>query len=371
MKKINKGVSVIVCCYNSAGRLTETIKHIAMQNVPNYIPWELIVVDNASLDNTAETALKQWKKYDSATPFRVIHQPILGKKHALEKGMKTAKHECMLICDDDNWLHRDYVKIAYEVMEQHPEVAVLGGRGQAVFEVDAPAWFKEHEEHFGIGPQADNSGYVSSIRNWVYGAGFVIRKSSWEALMAAGFYSISTGPVGSRLSGGGEDLELCYAMKLAGYEIWYEDKLRFFHFMPKDRLKWTYFLRLTRTTAGLFFTLKPYQLLLNGSLKNTSSKIVIRIIILKLIYGNFKELCKSIVQRFIRLSFSFVGNQIDLKIIRSLTVIIICCFKFHKLEKNFSRILNFAISVNELSLTDGGQIHSSPHLYQRPFTGVL
>jgi glycosyltransferase involved in cell wall biosynthesis len=351
-KKTYKGISVIVCCYNSAERLTETIKHLARQNVPHYIPWELIVVDNASTDNTAETALQQWKKYNSATPFRAIHQPILGKIHALKKGMEIARYEFLLICDDDNWLHRDYVKTAYEVMEKHPEVAIMGGCGQAVFEVDAPAWFAKYQELFGVGPQADNSGYVSLTRNWVYGAGSVIRRSSWETLNASGFYGISTGPVGSRLSGGGEDVELCYAMKLAGYEIWYEDTLRFFHFMPKERLNWKYFLRLARTTEYQRIFLRPYRLLLNGSLENTISRIDIRINTLKMIYNNFKRLIKSIVQTLTHLSFTFSGNQTDLVIIRSLTAILTCIFKFHKLEKNYFKTLNFARSLNEHSLTD-------------------
>ena len=342
MKKPNKGISVIVCCYNSANRLVETIKHLAGQNVPHDIPWELVMVDNASTDNTAEIALSQWEKYNSATPFRITRQPILGKIHALNKGLKTARYEFLLICDDDNWLHRDYVKTAYEVMEKHPEVGVAGGRGQAVFEIDAPAWFTEYETHFGVGPQADNSGYVSPIRNWVYGAGSVIRRSCWEALTAAGFHWMAMGPVGSRLSGGGEDLELCYAMKLAGYEIWYEERLRFYHFIAKERLDWKYFLRLTRTTAGLVVSLKAYELLLHGYLENTCSKIGVRILILKIIYNNFRRLFRSIAQKFIRLTFKTEGNQIDLEIVRSLAAIRICIFKFHELEKNFFITLNFA-----------------------------
>jgi glycosyltransferase involved in cell wall biosynthesis len=346
-KKTNKGISVIVCCYNSAERLPETINHLAMQNVPHYIPWELIVVDNASTDNTAEIALSQWKKYNSTTPFRAIHQPVLGKVHALKKGMETAGYEFLLICDDDNWLHRDYVKIAYKVMVQHPEVAILGGRGQAVFEVDAPAWFAKYEELFGVGPQADKSGYVSPTRNWVYGAGSVIRRSSWETLNAAGFYGISTGPVGSRFSGGAEDLELCYAMKLAGYEIWYEDTLRFFHFMPKERLNWKYFLRLARTTAGQFVFLRAYRTLLNESLENTMRRIDIRIDTLKIIYNHSKRLVESIVQTLTHLSFTFSGRQTDLEIIRCLTTILTCLFKFHQLEKNYFKTLHFARSLND------------------------
>ena len=53
------GVSVIVCCYNSAQRLQETIKHLAQQQVPALINWEVIIVNNASTDATYEIALKE------------------------------------------------------------------------------------------------------------------------------------------------------------------------------------------------------------------------------------------------------------------------------------------------------------------------
>ena len=286
MKGINKGISVIVCCYNSAERLPETIKHIAMQRVSSYIHWEVIVINNASKDSTTKIAVQEWKKYNCVAAFQVIHQPLPGKRQALKKGIKNAKYEYLLICDDDNWLQRDYLNIAFEVMEKHPEVGVVGGQGQAVFEDDAPDWFNEYEEHYGIGPQAKKAGYVSFSRNWVYGAGSIIRKSLWETLIAAGFSGILPGPVGSRFSGGGEDVELCYAMKLAGFEIWYEDQLRFFHFMPKSRLNWQYFLKLIKTTARLSIFLKVYTLILNGSLPISSSKAAVRLIILKTLCFN-------------------------------------------------------------------------------------
>ena len=45
------GISVIICCYNSSLRLDETLKHLINQKTHGF-NWELIVVDNASTDNT-------------------------------------------------------------------------------------------------------------------------------------------------------------------------------------------------------------------------------------------------------------------------------------------------------------------------------
>ena len=48
---MSKGVSVIVCCYNSALRLPETIRHIVQQETPAEIDWEVVIVNNSSTDN--------------------------------------------------------------------------------------------------------------------------------------------------------------------------------------------------------------------------------------------------------------------------------------------------------------------------------
>ena len=47
------GVSIVICCHNSAKLLPRTLEHLRAQEVDSTIPWEVIVVDNASTDNTA------------------------------------------------------------------------------------------------------------------------------------------------------------------------------------------------------------------------------------------------------------------------------------------------------------------------------
>jgi len=62
------GVSVIICCYNSANKIKNVLKHLEEQKGTELIPWEVIVVDNASSDYTFEVAKKSWKRKD--VPFR-------------------------------------------------------------------------------------------------------------------------------------------------------------------------------------------------------------------------------------------------------------------------------------------------------------
>src|SRR5262245_41018784 len=104
-----QGVSVIVCCYNSADRLPETLKHIAMQNVPDSILWEVIIVNNNSTDETEKVAISEWSRYHLSVPFKVVNESKPGLNFARKKGVENAGFSLLLFCDDDNWLDEDYL----------------------------------------------------------------------------------------------------------------------------------------------------------------------------------------------------------------------------------------------------------------------
>ncbi|WP_162053469.1 glycosyltransferase [Pontibacter pamirensis] len=261
------GVTVVVCTYNGAALLPETIKHIAQQRVHSGISWEVIIVDNASTDNTSNVILEEWKKHQNPAPFRLLHQPRQGLTYARELALTNSHYAFVLFCDDDNWLDPDYVNLSYDLMLQNPSVGVLGGYGELVYEVSPPSWATALPL-FANGPQAKESGKVR--RNAVYGAGCVLRKSAYKVIYKAGFKPMLTDRVGSNLSSGG-DYELCYAIALAGYDIWYDERLKFKHFMPDGRISWNYYVRYFKEAAQCFEVLLPYQLLLNHGSKNTVS----------------------------------------------------------------------------------------------------
>ena len=86
------GISIIICCYNSAARLPETIKHLAIQCVPQGILWEVIIVNNASTDDTKLVANAEWAKYNtSAWGFKIVDEQEAGLSFAREKGIRASK----------------------------------------------------------------------------------------------------------------------------------------------------------------------------------------------------------------------------------------------------------------------------------------
>ena len=243
MNILNLGVSVVIPCYNSSKRLRDTLFHLARQKVPNNIKWEVIIVDNASTDDTAEIAHRLWYEFNTKTDFKVVKQPIQGLSAARRKGFESAHYEYIIFCDDDNWLQEDYVRLAYDIMESNQEIGALGGRGVAECEIKPSEWFYDFQQYYAVGTQNEYSGDITEKKGYVYGAGSVIRKSAWINLMEKEFSFLLTGRKGTSLSSS-EDSELCYALRLLGYKIWYDERLTFKHFMTKKRLSWEYFLKL-------------------------------------------------------------------------------------------------------------------------------
>lgn len=244
LQAYKKGISVIVCCYNSAGRLPETLLHLFAQVVNPEITWEILVINNASTDNTATVAHELYTDSYCRITFKIIEEKQAGLNYARVTGLHQSAYEYMIWVDDDNWLGPDYVNIAYQVMEGNSQIGVLGGIGIPALEADAPPWFETYKLAYATGKQAPQTGEIS-VNGFLYGAGAVIRKSAWIDVIQCGFKSVLTDRKGSALNCGG-DVELGNALRLAGYKLWYDERLVFKHFIPKERLTWHYILRSTK-----------------------------------------------------------------------------------------------------------------------------
>jgi len=267
------GVSVIVCCYNSQDRLPETIRHLALQNVTEDTEWEIIIVNNASTDYTKEVAIREWENYNSKAPFRVVDQPKPGLSAARLKGIETACYEYLLFCDDDNWLQADYVSKAFDIIHENEEIGALGGVGRPAFEIEPPSWYNKRKEiMYALGEQGEQNGDITDTKGYVYGAGMVVRYSAIEIIKKSGFTPTMSGRYKNSLLSG-EDNEICYAIRLAGYRIWYNNTLLFKHYIPKERLDWEYYLRLKEMGMMSGVYLRPYvDFLKNEEKKRVPSK---------------------------------------------------------------------------------------------------
>lgn len=260
------GVSVILCCHNSAKRLPKTLEHLAHQAFTESLPWEVIVVDNASTDSTAEVAPKTWLTYGGKADLRVVAQPVPGLSYAREKGIAESKYGILVFCDDDNWLCPGYVQRAHEILRDHPGVALAGGWGEPEPEGTPPGWLKDFSDPYGTGPQGSAAGIVGSTMTF-YGAGLIVRKKDYLDLASSGFRFLLSGRQGSRLTTG-EDRELSYALTLRGKKLYYDPALRFRHFIPKERATWMYYRRMMVACVPAGLILQAYHLRVLNRQKN-------------------------------------------------------------------------------------------------------
>lgn len=99
-------VSIIICSCNRSASLRKTLESLRGLDVPPSWLLEVLVVDNASTDDTAEVVKEASLKSPS---LRYVHEPQKGKCHALNTGLSLAAGEFILFTDDDvlpraNWL---------------------------------------------------------------------------------------------------------------------------------------------------------------------------------------------------------------------------------------------------------------------------
>jgi glycosyltransferase involved in cell wall biosynthesis len=240
---MEEGISIIICCYNSASRIEAALEFLAKQDIFYPGRLEVIIVDNASTDATALIAGEKWKNLDINIPFQIAYERNPGLNHARECGAAVAKYEILIFCDDDNWLRSDYSSLAYDLMQKHPEIGVLAGQSIPVSDVGIPNWFYCYQAAYACGVLAPESGNVTE-REWVWGAGMVVRKSLYLNLLRI-FKHKTSDRMGESLFSGG-DTEICYWHILAGYNLWYEEGLVLNHYMPKGRLTKDYFQRLKK-----------------------------------------------------------------------------------------------------------------------------
>ena len=228
------GISIIICCFNSATRLPETLRHIAQQSIPDKISVEVVLVNNASNDNTVEVAKSLWSKYSTEISLRIVDEKEPGQMFARIKGIQEAKYEVIIFCDDDNWLQNNYLSIAWRSMCENPNVGAIGGQGIAISDVCFPDWFEARKVSYACGKQRLQTG-ICTQSGFLWGAGLVTRKSILTKVFDVKQPLILSGRKGGVLIAG-DDSEVCMRIVLLGHELFYNSDLIYKHYIPAARL---------------------------------------------------------------------------------------------------------------------------------------
>ena len=100
-------ISVIICARNEAENLRKNLPTILNQE---YTDFEVIVVNDASTDETPDVLNYFLLKYQHLRIITIANKKIMGKKGALAAGIAAAKYEWLLLTDADcyplskNWI---------------------------------------------------------------------------------------------------------------------------------------------------------------------------------------------------------------------------------------------------------------------------
>ncbi|MFM1753971.1 MAG: hypothetical protein RLZZ236_910 [Bacteroidota bacterium] len=93
-------ISVIVCAKNEEENVVKYVPLLAEQNYPDF---EIVLIDDASTDNTLEIFEQFEKQYSNIRLVKVENNEAFwgNKKYALTLGIKAAKKEYLLFTDAD------------------------------------------------------------------------------------------------------------------------------------------------------------------------------------------------------------------------------------------------------------------------------
>lgn len=176
--------------------------------------WKLIVVNNASTDNT----LSILKKYQGMLPMVIVEEPRPGKNYALNTALPHLNGDLIIYTDDDvipdsNWLV-NYEKVA----QDYPDIDVFAGQVRHHWMKKSPKWLERlgREGRAYAGTPIDLSNGKISARQ-IKGANFMVRKHLLDDYK----YKEGVGPDGTQKYAGGSETEFLIRLEGAGSIMYY------------------------------------------------------------------------------------------------------------------------------------------------------
>ena len=230
-------LSVIVCTYNRANLLKEALESLVHQTLDKTL-YEIIVVDNASLDNTVQVVQDFQKKHYEVN-IRLIHEINPGLSIARNTGIRHAQGIYVAFIDDDAIADRDWLKTALHCFEEiNPPPIGIGGPILPFYNSPKPAWFKDEYETRTWG---DNPRFLKPGESFS-GSNMILRK---KTLNEYGGFDTRVGIKGKHLLLGEETalFERLWKSKKDKAFLYYSPKLLVYHLVPHYKMTLSYRLK--------------------------------------------------------------------------------------------------------------------------------
>lgn len=228
--------SIIVCTYNRAESLRDTLLALRAQNTSSGRSWEVLVVDNNSKDDTRqviEDCQREWPL------LRYAFESKQGLSHARNLGIASSRGDVLLFTDDDVLPEPDWMEVTLAGLDKH-QADACGGYIAPIWEVPPPAWLTERFYGFlAVRTERSDDYEITATTQTPFGANMAFRRAVIQKL---GGFDTTRGRIGTVLAGG-EDSELFERIIAAGHKTIFLGQSRVHHKVEAFRLTKQYLRR--------------------------------------------------------------------------------------------------------------------------------
>ncbi len=228
--------SIVVPTFNRAQVSSLAVESLLAQDAS--VPYEIIVVDNNSTDDTRVRIQALLEK--AAGRLRYILERRRGCSAARNAGVAAARGSIIAFVDDDAIADPGWLEALDRTYRSHPDAWCVGGRILLRLPGARPRWFDPHSTtlmDYLSGLDLGDATIERRYPNDVWGANFSVRRSALERV---GLFDTRLGLAGSHLTLG-EETELCWRIQEAGGGVYYCGEAVVTHVVPKTRLTKRYF----------------------------------------------------------------------------------------------------------------------------------
>jgi biofilm PGA synthesis N-glycosyltransferase PgaC len=197
------GITILIAAYNEAASIKDTLVSIDLQKYPGNL--QVIVINDGSQDETSNIIKKSEKEFSWLTLLDL--EKNAGKAHALNEGLKLAKHNLIITIDADSYLHHvALINIVERYLLDPPNTRAVAGK---------------------ILVRNSRENLLTRTQEWDYFLGISATKRMQSlyqgTLVAQGAFSIydrnALVEVGGWPECVGEDIVLTWALLNAGYRV--------------------------------------------------------------------------------------------------------------------------------------------------------
>lgn len=214
--------SIIVCTYNRAESLKDTLAALCALRASPDLRWEVLVVDNNSRDHTrqvVEEAQHIWPR------LRYAFEPAQGLSYARNRGIAESTGEVLLFTDDDVLPEPDWLETTLNGLETF-QADACGGYIAPIWETPPPVWLTERFYGFlAVRTDRTDDFMMNEQSQAPFGANMAFRKSVFDRV---GNFDVRRGRHGNVLAGG-EDIELFERVLSAGLRAAFLGRSRVHH----------------------------------------------------------------------------------------------------------------------------------------------